>query len=96
MQRAIGRARQRLQGEHPRRPKSTIGLLVEISCDLLLAAAAAAVLGGVALVVWAILDGWNPARMVAGLCLLAMGPVILLIWERIAWAPFVEHLSDLS
>jgi hypothetical protein len=96
MQRAIGRAYLRVRGAHPRRPKSDHSLLIEIGCDALLAFAGMAVLAGFALVAWAMLDGLQLTKVVLGLALLALGPLLLLVWERVAWEPFVERLSELS
>ena len=96
MQRAIGRAYQRVKGAHPRRPKSDHSWMVELGCDLLLIAAGVAVLGGFGLVVWEMLGALQPVKIAVGLGLLALGPVLLLIWERVAWEPFVERLSHLT
>ncbi|MGZ6015779.1 MAG: hypothetical protein ACXWKM_08535 [Phenylobacterium sp.] len=96
MQRAIGRAYQRVKGAHPRRPKSSHRWMVELGCDLLLIAAGLAVLGGFGLAVWGMLGAMQPVKIAVGLGLLALAPVLLLIWERVAWEPFAERLSHLS
>ena len=96
MQRALARAHQRLQGNHPRRPSAPFARTTEILCDILLAAAVVAFLAGVALFVWAIVSGLGLFKIFAGLALLAIGPILLLIWERVAWEPFGRNLSQLS
>lgn len=96
MQRAIGRAYQRVKGAHPRRPKSTHRWMAELGCDLLLIAAGVALLGGFGLAIWGMLGGLQLVKIVLGLGLLVLGPILLLLWERVAWEPFVERLSHLS
>lgn len=96
MRRAIGRAYQRMKGAHPRRPKSSYSLIFELGCDLLLIAAGVAVLGGLGLVVWGVLGVLAPLWIILGLGLIALGPILLLLWERVAWEPFAERLSRLS
>ena len=98
MKRAAGRAYQRIKGAQPRRPKSRTSLLVDIACDLLLTASAAGILGGMAVLVWATVSGLRLAQLVSGAALIAVGALLLLLWERIAWEPFAheasEHLSE--
>jgi hypothetical protein len=96
MQRAIGRAYQRVKGAHPRRPKSDHSWIMELGCDLLLIAAGVAVLSGFGLAVWGMLGVLQPVKIGIGVGLLALGPVLLLLWERVAWEPFAERLSHLS
>jgi hypothetical protein len=96
MQRALARAHQRLQGNHPRRPPAPFARTTEILCDILLAASAVAFLAGVGLTVWAIVGRLGLVQLCSGLALLAIGPVLLLIWERVAWEPFGRRLSQLS
>ena len=90
MKRAAGRAYQRIRGAHPRRPKTGTSLLVDITCDLLLAASAAGLLGGMAVLLWATVSGLDTTRLVAGAALIGVGGVLLLLWERIAWEPFAR------
>lgn len=96
MQRTLGRAYQRLQGGHPRRPASVYGRAMEFFCDGLLALAGIAFVGGVALIVWSFLPSFAPLRLAAGLALLATSPLVLLLWERLAWEPFEMRLSQLT
>ena len=96
MQRALSRAHQRLQGNHPRRPAAPFARTIEILCDILLAAAAVAFLAGVGLTAWALVSGPGLVQLLSGLALLVVGPVLLLIWERVAWEPFARRLSQLS
>jgi hypothetical protein len=93
MKRATGRAYQRLRGAHPRRPKSRTSALVEIGCDLLLGMAAAGMLGGLVVLVWATVTSLRPAQLVLGAVLIGVGGLLLLLWERIAWEPFVRELG---
>lgn len=69
--------------------------MAELGCDLLLIAAGVAALGGFGLAVWGMLGAMQPVKIVIGLGLFALGPVLLLIWERVAWEPFAERLSHL-
>lgn len=96
MQRAVGRAYQRLKGAHPRRPKSPYSGLLELACDLLLACAGAAVAGAVGVLIWGVVGGFAMWIGLAsfGLAVLAAG--LLLTWEKVAWEPFVERLTELS
>lgn len=97
MRSAIGRAYQRIRGAHPRRPKSRLNFLVEVGCDLLLVLAAAACIGGLAAVAWAIAHGGLAVQpLIVGLTLLATSVGLLLLWEKVAWEPIVETLSKLS
>lgn len=96
MQRAIGRAYQRFQGGHPRRPSSRYSLLIEIGCDLLLAGAILCVLGAFGLLAWAIYAGFDARTIFLCLGLMAAGAVLLLVWEHVAWKPFAERLSDMT
>ena len=45
---------------------------------------------------WAILDGLLLTRLVSGLALMALACGLLVLWERLAWEPFVERLPELS
>jgi hypothetical protein len=96
MQRAIGRAYQRLRGNHPRRPKSAFSLVIEISCDMLLGAAAMAAFAGAALLVWGLLAGVAVNLLIGGGLLLGAAAALLLAWEWLAWKSFGETLSELS
>lgn len=96
MQRALNRAYQRLQGNHPRRPKTDFSWLAHLGTDALLVSAVLAVLAGAGLIVWAFADGVQAARLTAGLALIALGPALLYLWERVAWKPFAERLSKLT
>ena len=94
MQRTLGRAYQRLQGNHPRRPDGQRAM--ELFCDVLLAFGVIAFPAGVALIVWGCLAGFGPIRIVAGSALVILSPLVLVLWERLAWEPFREHLSQLT
>ena len=94
--RALGRACQRLQGNHPRRSKSRLGLLIDIVCDAILVVAAIAFLAGLALIIWSLVGGFKAAPFVGGLALLALGPALLALWERLAWEPLGKRLSKLT
>lgn len=96
MQRALGRAYQRFQGGHPRRPPSKGTPLAELVCDALLLLAIATFLAGVAVVVAGLIGGVHVARLLVGGALVLAGPVLLLVWERLAWEPFVKRLSHLD
>ena len=95
MQRAVARAYQRLQGNHPRRPPAPFARTMEVLCDGLLGLAVVAFLGGVGLIVWGLVAGFAPIRLIAGLVLLAVSAVLLLLWERFAWEPFIKQFSQL-
>lgn len=96
MQRTLNRVYQRIQGNHPRRPPSLPGRAMELLCDVLLVLAVSAVLAGVILVVASLIDGLPLLRLGLGLASLALGPALLLLWERLAWAPFAKRLSELT
>ena len=96
MRRAIGRAYQRVKGVHPRRPKSNDSRVAEFGCDLLLIAAGVAVLGGFGLGAWGLVGALQPLKILLGLGLVGLGLALLLFWERVAWEPFAERLSQLS
>ena len=96
MQRAIGRAYQRLQGAHPRRPPSRAGRAMEIFCDALLVLAAATFVAGLGLAAWSFFPAFAPFRLAAGVALVTVGPLLLLLWERLAWEPFEKVLSQLT
>lgn len=96
MQRAIGRAYKRLRGAHPRRPDSRYRLLKEIACDMLLGAAFVSIVSAPVTLVWAAYSGLDLAKIMLSLGLLALGAGLLLVWEQVAWEPFVERLSHLS
>ncbi len=93
MKRATGRAYRRLKGAHPRRPITKTSTFEELGCDLLLGLAGAGMLGGLVLLVWATVTGLLLAQLVAGAALIGLGAVLLLLWERIAWEPFVQELG---
>lgn len=95
MQRAVKRAYLRLQGAHPRRPPSPLARTMELLCDGLLGLAAMGFLGGLGLIVWSLVAGLWPAPLVAGLVLLVLSAVLLLVWERLAWEPFIKQFSQL-
>ena len=96
MKRAIGRAYKRIQGRHPRREKTGNGWLVELGCDLILVGASACALAGVGLAVWAAIAGFLGSAILAVIALFALGAGLLLLWEKIAWEPFVGHLNELT
>ncbi len=96
MQRQLGRAYQRLQGAHPRRPPSLSGHAMEFFCDVLLALAATSLVGGLGLIVWSFFPALSPLRLGAGLAALVASPLLLLLWERLAWEPFAKRLAQLS
>jgi hypothetical protein len=83
-----------MKGAHPRRPKTPVRWLAELACDLLLTLAAAGLLGGVALALWGLAAGGRLPQLLAGLAAFAIGAVLLLVWERVAWEPFAEELAD--
>lgn len=93
MKRAVGRAYQRLKGEHPRRPKSKTNGLVEVACDLLLGLAALGMIGGLALLLWATVSGLHPAKLLGGAAAIGLGAGLLLLWERIVWEPAARALA---
>lgn len=96
MQRALNRAYQRLQGNHPRRPKSNFSWLAHLAADGLLVCAALSFLGGVGLVAWALIDGLDAARLALGVALILLGPALLYLWEKVAWDPFAERLTEFT
>ncbi len=96
MQRTLGRAYQRLKGNHPRRPEGWGHRAMEIFCDALLAFGALAIPIGIGLVVWGCATGFVVGRLAAGAILVTLGPVALILWEHLAWEPFGERLSQLS
>jgi hypothetical protein len=69
---------------------------METFCDLLLAVAIAAFLGGLVLLVLNFIGGFHFAGFALGLASLVLGPVLLLVWERLAWEPFAKRLSQLD
>jgi hypothetical protein len=96
MQRALNRAYQRLQGNHPKRPKTKLSHLAELGADVLLGAAALAVLSGVGLLIWAFADGLAAKKLIGGVVLIALGPLLLRVWERIVWDELADDLSKLT
>jgi len=96
MQRAIGRAYQRLQGAHPRRPRNRYSLLVEIGCDVLLGAVVLSSLAAFALLAWAMYAGFTAAAIALVIGLVGLSAALLLVWERVAWEPLAERLSEIS
>jgi hypothetical protein len=96
MQRALGRAYQRFQGEHPRRPASASGRAMELICDGLLVLAFASLPAGIGVAVSGLIGGVHPTRLAIGGGLVAAGPLLLLAWERLAWEPFAKRLSQLD
>ena len=95
MQRTLGRAYQRLRGNHPRRSPSLDGRAMEIVCDCLLAFAALDFLIGLAFTIWSVLSGAGPMSILAGVILVGLGPLLLLLWERLAWEPLASRLSQM-
>lgn len=96
MQRALNRAYQRLQGNHPRRPKSNFSWLAHLVEDTLLASAGLAVLGGAGLAVWALIDRFEVTKLVSGVAFIALGVALLYVWDKVVWQPFARSLSDLT
>ncbi len=94
MQRTLGRAYQRLQGNHPRRQDGE--RFMELVCDAILVLAVLDFLGGVALIVWGCITGLEPIRIAAGVVLVILSPLLLLLWERMAWEPFAERLAQMD
>lgn len=93
MKRAAGRACQRLRGAHPRRPMTRTSALEEIGCDLMLGLAGAGMLGGLILLVVATVTGLHFIQLLVGAALIGLGALLLLLWEQIAWEPFVQELG---
>lgn len=50
-------------------------------------------LGGAILLVRATVGGADAAQLMAGAALTGLGGLLLLLWERIAWEPFVRGLG---
>jgi hypothetical protein len=96
MQRTLNRAYQRLQGNHPRRPPSWINRAIETVLDLLFFGAILVFLGGIALIVWSLAAGFEITLFSVGLALLVLGPVLLLLWERVGWEPVAKRFSKLT
>ncbi len=94
MQRTLDRAYQRIQGNHPRRPDGARGM--ELFCDALLALGVLAFAAGLALILWGCIVRFEPIRIAAGAALVIFGPLVLLLWERLAWEPFAERLSQMD
>ena len=94
MQRTLGRAYQRLQGNHPRRADGN--WVMELFYDALFAFGLIAFPAGAALLLWGCIARFEPARMSAGVALMLLSPLALLVWERLAWEPFVERLSQMD
>jgi len=94
MQRTLGRAYQRLQGNHPRRPDGHRA--TELFCDALLLLGVLAVPVGAWLFVWGCVARFDLVRLGGGVVFLILGPLVLLLWERLAWEPFGKRLSQLS
>lgn len=61
--------------------------------DLLLGLSALGALGGAILLVRATVGGADAAQLMAGAALTGLGGLLLLLWERIAWEPFVRGLG---
>lgn len=96
MRRALNRAYLRLQGKHPRRPRSLVGQLASLAADAVLTGAVLAALGGVVLIVLAVLDGFQLVQALGGVALVALAVLLLYVWEKLAWGPFLEGMSGLS
>ena len=94
MQRTLGRAYQRLQGNHPRRPDGN--RTMEAFCDALFAIGLLAFPAGIAVGLWGCIGKFEPSRVAAGLGLIIISPLALLLWERLAWEPFIERLSQMD
>ena len=96
MQRAIGRAYQRLQSGYPRSRDGRKGLMFEIACDLLLTVVVLGSLAAFGLLAWGMYAGFTGALVGLALGLVAVSASLLLVWERIAWEPLPRRLSGLS
>ena len=94
MQRTLDRAYQRLQGKHPRRRQGARHM--EYLCDALLALGVLAFPAGLALILWGCFARFDPIRLAAGLALAILSPLVLFLWERLAWEPFVQRLSQMD
>jgi hypothetical protein len=94
MKRAVHRAYRRFTGAHPRRPRSRASLAAEIGCDLMLALAVFGMLGGAGVLVWATATGFHAGLLLCGALMIGLGALLLLIWERVAWEPFAEKISE--
>ena len=96
MRRAVSRAYKRIRGAHPRRPKSAFSLVIEISCDVLLAASALLAAAGFAFMAWAAVQGFPVGFLALGTALVVAAAGLLLLWEWLAWESFAATLSHLS
>lgn len=96
MQRALNRAYQRLQGNHPKPSESASKPLTTLLCDLLLAVAISVFLVGLALVIWSVASKLELFRLFGGLALMVLGPVLLLLWEHVFWEPFARDMARMS
>ncbi len=93
MQRTLGRAYQRLRGGHPRRPEGERAM--ELFCDALFALGVLAFPAGVALISWGCIAKFERIRIAAGAALVILSPLVMLLWERLAWEPVIERLSQM-
>ena len=96
MQRTLGRAHQRLKGEHPRRSPTVSGRAMEYFCDGLLILAGVSFFAGLSVAVWSFIGGFSVIRLLAGGALLAASVGLLFLWERLAWEPLGKMFSQLS
>jgi hypothetical protein len=96
MQRAIGRAYQRLQTGYPGPRRNRHGLMVEIGCDVLLTVVVMSSLAAFGLLAWAMYAGFTGAVIGLALGLVGASASLLLVWERIAWQPAASRISGLS
>jgi hypothetical protein len=70
--------------------------LAEFGADVLLGAAVVAVLSGAGLLIWAFADGFEAKKLIGGAALIALGPLLLRVWERVVWDELAEDLSKLT
>lgn len=93
--RAVNRAAARMRGDHPRRNGEYEALRI-LLYDLLLIVAGVFALAGLVLVVIGLVQGFSVAKLLIGVGLVALGIVLLLLWERLFWGPIGRGLNKLS
>jgi hypothetical protein len=69
---------------------------MELFCDALLVFGVLAFPAGVGLALWGCIAKFEPVRLASGAALTILGPLALLLWERLAWEPFIERFSHMD